>query len=102
MKFLEKLVKKYNDLEVDKPDWVKEAVTGVGVPITPTGTTGTTIAPTGATTVKAPTKTIDVTQLTNSPDVQRIKKETDSMLKQVAELLKKKAQEALTQAKSTQ
>ena len=102
MKFLEKLAKKYDGLEVAKPSWLKEAATGVGMPITPTGTSGATLTPTGTTTVKAPAKTVDVSQLTNNPDVQRIKKETDTMLKQVAELLKKKAQEALTQAKSTQ
>lgn len=103
MKFLEKLVNRYNELETEKPAWVKEAATGVGSPIIPTGTTtGTTLTPAGTTVVKAPIKTVDVSQLTNNPDVQRIKKETDTMLKQVADLLKKKAQEALTQAKATQ
>jgi hypothetical protein len=95
MKFLAKVVDKYNKLEIGAPQWVKEYVTPaqVAVPSTPTAITG---KPASLDTSIATTLGIK-----QDADLAKKKEELDVVYKQVADALKKKAVEATNKLKQT-
>lgn len=95
MKFLAKVVEKYNKLEIGAPQWVKEYVTPapVAAPSAPTAITG---KPTSLDTSIA--TTLGVKQ---DADLAKKKEELDIVYKQVADALKKKAVDATNKLRQT-
>lgn len=96
MKFLSSLIERYKKLEVAPPQWVQEYVT-------PTPGTAIPAQPVTSTTTSSPLqKSIDdALKVKNDPELEQRKKELDVIYKQVADVLKKKAQETANTLKQT-
>jgi len=92
MKFLDKLVGAYKKLESKEPQWVKEYVAPVS---TTTSITPTTTSPNLGQAIS------DTLNVEHDPELAKKKEELDTVYKQVADVLKKKAAEATNKLKQT-
>lgn len=95
MKFLEKVIEKYNKLEVAAPQWVKEYVTSPTSPINITNQT------TATPTTSLDTSIKDTLQIKKDEDLTKKKEELDTIYNQVVDALKKKAVDATNKLKQT-
>ena len=95
MKFLLQIIEKYKKLEIDPPQWVMEYVSSIPG-VTPS-TPSTPSTPLTSSASQAPNlgKVIDDTlKVQQDPELAKKKLELDTIYKQVADALKKKAEEA--------
>ena len=89
------IIEKYRKLEIDPPQWVMEYVSSI-----PGATSTTPSTPSTSTASQTPSigKVIDDTlKVQQDPELAKKKLELDTIYKQVADALKKKAEEATSQ-----
>lgn len=94
MKFLDKVIEKYNTLESGAPQWVKEYVT-------PSITTPAPATPVTGKPASLDTSIASTLQVKQDSELAKKKEELDAIYKQVADSLKKKAIEATAKLKQT-
>lgn len=97
MKFLSSMIERYRQLDVAPPQWINEYTANTPGPVV--STTGTM-----ATAGTQPTIKTDIENLLKvqkDPELEKRKKELDDLYKQVADALKKKAQETTNVLKQT-
>ena len=92
------IIEKYRKLEIDPPQWVMEYVSSI--PGATSTTPSTPMTPTTSSASQPPSigKVIDDTlKVQQDPELAKKKLELDTIYKQVADALKKKAEEATSQ-----